>query len=164
MYYRVSHKKALVYKIFYLVFSVLALAYTVYIFAENIVHGFNEGLSFDDIILLIATLFALLFEGSIIWFVIRSFKQPTLLMKNLVFKNDGTPYVPGIVIVCIGIAIFVTLATVFFVSAYIVPFVDMSLRAQWFILDVGLVLGTNLLFTLIYFFTFRHESGSFAII
>ena len=164
MYYQVSRKKSLIFKILYCVFSALVEVYTAYIFFENLIKGCRKGLSFDDIILLISTLFALLFEGSIIGFIVRSFKLPTILMKNLVFKNDGTPYIPGIVMICIGIAISLAMAAIFFVSAYIIPFITMSVRGQYFILSVGLILGTNLLFALIFFFTFRHESGSFSII
>lgn len=164
MYYRVARKKTLIFKIAFLVCSLLAIAYTTYIFFENIVNGVKNGLSFDDIILLIATLFCLLFEGSIIGFIVRSFKQPTILMKNLVFKNDGTPYKPGIAMICIGIALTLAMTAVFLTSAYIRPLFDMPKRAQYFILDVGLTLLVNFAFTMIYFFTFRHESGSFALI
>ena len=164
MYYQVSRKKSVIFKILYLVFSALAIAYTAYIFIENIVNGINNGLSFDDIVLLIATLISMLFEGAIIWFIIRSFKEPTVLMKNLVFKNDGTPYKPGIIITCVGIAITLAMVVVMFVSAYVVELIKIPVRAQYFILDVGLTLFVNLAFVLAYFFTYRHESGSFAII
>ena len=142
----------------------MTIAYTIYIFFENIINGLNNGLSFDDIIMLISTLISLLFEGSIIWFIILSFKQPTILMKNLVFKNDGTPYKPGIALVCAGILLTLALSAVMFVSAYIVEFIEIPIRAQYFIFDVGLTLCVNLSFTLAYFFTYRHESGTFAII
>lgn len=164
MYYQVSRRKSLAFKILYLVFSALVEIYAVYIFFENLLNGVHNGLTFDDIILLISTLCAILFEGAIMGFIVRSFKLPTILMKNLVFKNDGTPYVTGIVLVSIGIAVAMTMTAVFFVSAYITPFLNISLRSQWFVIGVGLILGINLIFTLIYFFTFRHESGSFAII
>ena len=164
MYYRATPKKAIIFKILYLVFSVLTIAYAAYIFFENLLGGINDGLTFDDIILLIATLVSMLFEGAIIWFIIRSFKEPTVLMKNLVFKNDGTPYKPGIVIVCVGIAISLAMTVVMFVSAYVVELIKIPVRAQYFILNVGLTLFVNLAFVLAYFFTYRHESGSFAII
>ncbi len=164
MTYRVSPRKAIVFKILYLLFSVAVLAYSAYIFLENLLNGFSANLTFDDIILLIATLFAILFEGSIIGFIIRSFKLPTILMKNLVFKNDGTPYKPGIALVSIGVVFALALTTVFFLSAFIIPIVKMPFRAQWFLLDVGLIMLVNFLFTLLFFFVFRHESGSFSII
>lgn len=165
MYYQVSRKKAITFKILYLTFSLLTIGFTVFIFFENLVNGFRNGLTFDEIILLIASLFAALFEGSITWFIIRSFKQPTILMKNLVFKNDGTPYIPGIVLVSIGVAIGLALAGVFFVSSFITPiFATMPLRAQWFLFDVGLIMLVNMLFTLLFYFFFRHESGSFSVI
>lgn len=164
MNYRVSPKKAIIFKVLYLLFSLAVLAYTVYIFFENLINGFNKGLTLDDIVLLISTLFAILFEGSIIAFILRSFKLPTILMKNLVFKNDGTPYIPGIALISFGIALMLALSVTFFVSSYITELIAMPKRAQYFILDVGLTLLVNFLFTLVYFFTFRHESGSFAII
>lgn len=164
MTYRVSPRKAIVFKILYLLFSVAVLAYSAYIFLENLLNGFSANLTFDDIILLIATLFAILFEGSIIGFIIRSFKLPTILMKNLVFKNDGTPYKPGIALLSVGTVVMLALTAVFFVSSYVVTLFDMPQRAQYFILDVGLTLFVNFAFSLVYFFVFRHESGSFAII
>ena len=164
MYYQVSRRKAVIFKVIYLVISALVEAFTAYIFFENLVHGFNDKLNFDDIILLIATLFALLFEGSIMGFIVRSFKQPTILMKNLVFKNDGTPYKPGIALICVGIALTLAMTVVMFISAYVKELFDLYIRASYFIFDVGLLLFVNFLFTLIYFFTFRHESGTFSII
>ena len=164
MYYQVSHKKSVVFKILYLIFSALVIGYTAFIFFANIVNGINVGLTFDDIILLIATLVCILFEGAIIWFIIRSFKEPTILMKNLVFKNDGTPYKPGIALVCVGIALSLAMSATMFVSAYVVALIQIPIRAQYFILAVGLTLLVNLAFVLAYFFTYRHESGSFAII
>ena len=164
MYYQVSHKKATIFKIIYLIMSFLVIGYSAYIFFENLVNGFVNNLSFDDIVLLIATLFAILFEGSIIGFIIRSFKQPTILMKNLVFKNDGTPYKPGIALISVGIALTLAMSVVFFISSYITILFAMPIRASYFILDVGLTLLVNFVFTLVYFFVFRHESGTFAII
>ena len=164
MYYQASRKKSPIFKIIYLVFSALTIAYTAYIFIENIANGIDKGLTFDDIVLLIATLVSMLFEGSIIWFIIRSFKEPTILMKNLVFKNDGTPYKPGIALVSVGIAITLAITVVMFISAYFIELIKIPVRAQRFILDVGLTLLVNLSFVLAYFFTYRHESGSFSII
>ena len=157
-------KKAIAFKIIYLIFSALTIAYTVYIFFENLINGVRNGLTFDDIILLISTLISTLFEGAIIYFIIRSFKEPTLLMKSLVFKNDGAPYKPGIILVSIGIALALATSVVMFVSAYVVELLQIPIRAQRFILDVGLTLFVNLYFVLAYFFTYRHEAGSFAII
>ena len=164
MYYQVSRKKSIVFKILYLIFSALVIVYTAYIFFANIANGIKIGLTFDDIILLIATLVCILFEGAIIWFIIRSFKEPTILMKNLVFKNDGTPYKPGIALVCVGIALSLAMTVAMFISAYFVELIKIPIRAQYFILAVGLTLFVNLSFVLAYFFTYRHESGSFAII
>lgn len=85
-------------------------------------------------------------------------------MKNLVFKNDGRPYLPGILIVLAGIMITAALTIVFVISAYFHTIVKLFVRAQYFIVSVGLILFVNLLFTEIYFLTFRHESGTFEII
>lgn len=165
MNYRATPKKAIIFKIIYLVFSLLVAGFTAFVFFENIINGINNGLTFDDIIVVIATLFALLFEGSIIGFIIRSFKEPTILMKNLVFKNDGTPYVPGIVAICVGILLSCVMSVLFFLSAFVTElFSAIPFRAQYFILAVFLTLFVNFVFVLAYFFTFRHESGSFAII
>ena len=77
MNYRNIPKKATIFKVIYLVFSLLVAAYTAFVLIENLAHGFADNLTFDDIVLLIASLFALLFEGSIAGFVVRSFKNPT---------------------------------------------------------------------------------------
>ena len=164
MYYQISRKKALIFKIAYLAVSALVIAYCAFVFFENLVNGFINGLNFDDIILVIATLFAILFEGSIIGFIVRSFKQPTILMKNLVFKNDGTIYKPGVALVSVGAILTLAMSVVFFLNSFALKIFDMYFRASYFILAVGLLLFANLLFTIIYFFVFRHESGTFTII
>lgn len=141
------------------------MAFSSFVFFENIANGIKNSLTFDDIIVVIATLFALLFEGSIIGFIIRSFKEQTILMKNLVFKNDGTPYLPGIIVISVGILLTCAMSVLFVISAFVNDiFTAIPFRAQYFILDVALTLFVNFVFILAYFFTFRHESGSFAII
>ena len=164
MRYRNIPKKATVFKIFYLVLSLLVAAYTAFILIENLVHGIKAGLVFDDTILMIASLFALLFESSITGFIIRSLKHPTILMKNLVFKNDGTPFWVGLIPVAIVAVVTLALSVLMFVSAFITNLFTMNIRGQYFLLAVMLIVSVNLSFTTIYFFTFRHESGSFTII
>ena len=56
MNYRLVPKKATVFKIFYLVFSLLVVAYTAYILIANIISGVKEGVGFDETVFLIATL------------------------------------------------------------------------------------------------------------
>lgn len=162
--YMPTRKKSLTFKIVYLVLSVAVEAYCLYLLIERLVHGIEQQLVFDDIVLLIATLVAVLFEGSIIGFIVRSFKFPTLLMKNLVFKNDGTPYLPGLIIVCIGVVLSLAACIAVAISAFATDWIKISLPAQRYILAVGAIVLVNLGFTLAYFITFRHESGSFAII
>ena len=156
--------KATVFKIIYLIFSLLVAAYAAYLLLENLIKGVKAGVTFDDSILLIAGLIALLFQSSIVGFIIRSFKAPTILMKNLVFKNDGTPYLPGLIGIAIAAVITTAIAVVVFVSAYIVNLLNMDKQSQCFILSFLLIVCVNFLFTTFYFFTFRHESGSFTII
>ena len=164
MSYKFAGKKAVVFKTIYLIFSLLVAIYTAYLLIANLVAGVKAGITFDDTIVLIAVLIALLFQGSIVGFVIRSFKAPTILMKNLVFKNDGTPYLAGLVGIAIAAVITTALAIVIFVSAYIVNLFNMDKQSQCFILCFLLIVCVNFSFTTIYFFTFRHESGSFTII
>lgn len=162
--YRQNPKKTTVFKSVYLAISLAVIGYAIYLLAEYIAYGFRAQINFDDCIIMIALVVAALFEGSIIAFIIRSFRAPTILMKNLVFKNDGTPYVPGILLVLVGALISCAFSIVFFISGYGKSLLDIPLRAQRFIAYVGLMLFVNLAFTEIYFLTFRHESGTFTII
>lgn len=162
--YRKSPKKATVFKIAYLICSAAVFCYSAYLLIDYIVDGFKNGVDFDDCITLISSVVALLFEGSVIGFILRSFKAPTILMKNLVFKNDGTPYFVGVFLVLAGVLLSAALSVVFLISAYFHQLVELYVRAQYFVFSVGLILFVNMLFTEIYFLTFRHESGTFAII
>ena len=164
MRYATVSKKAIAFKTIYLIFSLLVAIYIAYLLIDNLVRGVKVGISFDDAILLIAVLVALLFEGSIVGFIIRSYKAPTILMKNLVFKNDGTPYLAGLIGVAIAAVITVALTILLIVSAYFVNLFNMDKQSQCFILCFLLIICVNFCFTTIYFFTFRHESGSFTII
>lgn len=162
--HRYASKKAPVFKTVYLIFSLLVAIYTAYLLVFNLIRGVKTGITFDDSILLIAVLIALLFQGSIVGFVVRSFRAPTVLMKNLVFKNDGTPYMAGLIGVAVTAAVTTVLAVLMFVSAYIVNLFNMDKQSQCFILCFLLIISVNFVFTTVYFFTFRHESGSFTII
>ena len=164
MRYRDVSRKKTAFKISYLVFSLLVAIYISYLLIDNLIQGINTGIDFDASILLIGVLVALLFQSSVVGFVVRSFNAPTILMKNLVFKNDGTPYLPGLIIITIAAVMFTVLAIVMFVSAYIVKLFNLDNPTQNFILSFLLIVCVNLSFTSIYFFTFRHESGSFEII
>ena len=164
MNYRNIPRKATVFKVIFFSFSLLVCLYTAYLLIEHLVYGFKSGVNFDDCVILIATLFALLFEGSIAGFAVRSFKNPTILMKNLVFKNDGSPYLTGLLAVAIGAVLALAAGITCFISAYFHSLVELPTRAQTFIFDICLIVFVNLSFTTAYFVTFRHESGSFAII
>lgn len=162
--FKQTSRKNTVFKSVYLAVSCLVEAFLAYLLIEYVIYGFNHGVSFDDCVILISSVIALLFEGSVIGFIIRSYRAPTVLMKNLVFKQDGAPYVPGIVLTVAGSVISLALAVVFTVSGYGTSLIEIPARAQRFICSVGWTLFANFLFTDIYFLTYRHESGSFAII
>lgn len=162
--YRQTSKKNVIFKSCYLAISCLVVIYIVYLLADYIAFGFREGLSFDDCVILISSVISALFEGSIAGFIVRSYRAPTILMKNLVFKQDGTPYKPGIALVSVGCALALAVAILFTVSGYGVSIIEIPARAQRFICSVGWMLFVNFLFTDLYCVTYRHESGTFAII
>lgn len=164
MNFRYVPRKSIIFKIIYLVFTVAVSIFTAYLLIADIVRGCRVGMMFDDIIVLITLLISLLFEASIAGFIIRSFKQPTLLMKNLVFKWDGTTYLIGIVSVAISTVISFALTIVMFLSAFFFHLLNIVATAEELIFDILLIVCTNLSFTTAYFFTFRHESGSIAVI
>ncbi len=164
MQYKYIPRKAIVFKIIYLCCTIAVGIFLAYELVANLVQGFRAGIKFDDILVLITVLFSLLFEGSIAGFIIRSFKEPTLLMKNLVFKWDGTPYVVGIVSVCVSAVVALALTVVMFLSAYFFRWLGLPFNVEQMIFGILLIIFVNLAFTSAYFFTFRHESGSIAII
>lgn len=157
-------RKNLIFKSVYLACSIVVIAYVLYCLISFVVYGFANGVSFDDCIVLVSSVVAALFEGSIIGFIVRSFHAPTILMKNIVFKNDGTPFLPGLILTLAGCLAALALSVVFGISAYVTPLFKISVRAQYFVFSIGLILFVNFLFTDVYFVTYRHESGSFAII
>lgn len=150
--------KTTIFKIFYLVFTLLVAAFAAYQTILNIVHVSDNHQSFDDIILLVAAICSVLFEGGIAAFIIRSFKAPTLLLKFVVFKDDGTPYISRIIIV--SVVAFVALATsvVMFVSAYVTRFINLETIAQSFLLDLALIIFVNAIFAIGYFFAYRDDA------
>lgn len=157
--------KIRVFRAVYLSISVLILCYTVYHLAQNILSGIHNSMTFKEMVNIFALLFALLFEFSIVLFIVSSMRSQTLLMKHLVFKPDGTPYKLGVVLVTVGGILLSSLAAVMFASAFGGNFLaPMEKKMQLFIANVMLIFGTNLLFTLFYFITFRHESGMFEMI
>ncbi len=157
-------RKNLIFKSIYLACSAALMGFLIYLLIDFIAYGFKKGVTFDDCIVLIASVIAALFEGSIIGFIVRSFRAPTILMKNLVFKNDGAPFIPGLALTLTGCLLTLGLSIVFGISSFITPLFKIAVRAQYFIFTVGLIMFVNFLFTDIYFVTYRHESGSFAII
>ena len=157
--------KIRIFRAVYLTVSVLILCFTVYNLAQNILSGIHTSLPFKDMINIFALLFALLFEFSIVLFIVRSMRSQTLLMKHLVFKPDGTPFKFGVALAAAGGVILTALAAVVFASAFGSDFLEpMERKMQLFIADVTLIFGMNLLFTLLYFIIFRHESGTFEMI
>ncbi|MDE6441575.1 MAG: hypothetical protein K2L12_02330 [Clostridia bacterium] len=157
-------RKNLIFKSVYLFCSAALMGYLLYLLIDFIAYGFKSGVTFDDCIVLISSVIAALFHGSMIGFIVRSYRAPTLLMKNLVFKNDGTPYKPGIIVISIGAVMALAISIVFGISAYGTKFIDISMRAQYFIFSVGLIMLTHLAFSDAYFVVYRHESGTFTII
>lgn len=157
--------KIRIFRAVYLTVSILILCFTVYNLVQNILSGIHTSLPFKDMVNIFALLFALLFELSIVLFIVRSMRSQTLLMKHLVFKPDGTPFKLGVALVAAGGVILTALAAIVFASAFGSNFLaPMEKKMQFFIADVMMIFGINLLFTLFYFLTFRHESGTFEMI
>ena len=157
--------KIKVFRIVYLISSILILGFTGYIFTDGVISAVHNSLSFKKAVNLIALLLALLFEFGIILFIIRSLRSQTLLMKHLVFKADGTPFKLGVYLTAFGGLALTAVAVIAFSSAYGYDFLKpMEKSMQLFIGDVTLIFGANLLFTVIYFFVFRHDSGIFEMI
>ena len=109
--------KIRVFRAIYLTISALVLCFTVYNLVRNILSGIHASLSFKEMVNIFALLFALLFEFSIVLFIIRSMRSQTLLMKHLVFKPDGTPFKLGVILVAAGGVILTALTVVILASA-----------------------------------------------
>lgn len=161
---RTSKIKA--FRMTYLTLSLALCAYMLYQLIAGICTGLNDRLGFTGIINLFSLLFALLFETGITLFIIRSLHaSQTLLMKNLVFNRDGSPYHVGVGFVSIGAPVFLAMAVFFLGCTYgweLLSQLDpgMLLLAA----DVTLIFGLNLSATMTYFLLFRHEAGAFALI
>lgn len=150
------------YRISYLVASLLTVAFTCYLIVSNVVDGIENGLQFQKAIDLFTLVALGLFESGIIAFIIRSLKGgQTLLIKHLVFKNDGTPYLFGIVLAGVGAVITLVLG-VLLATCVIVP--KMEFGARMLVVDIMFTVFINLLFVDLYAWMFRHESGTFQII
>ncbi len=164
MYIPLSVKRT-VYKTAYLVCSLGVLAYGAAFLVRGLLRGFAGGLAFSDLVDLFARVFALLFEGTVIGFIIRSYRRPTVLIKNLVFKPDGSVYRPGLFLVCAGTVLMGASAGAFLWSAHVRDlFPALTATMQSFIAAVSLIMLVNLLFAVLFYFVFRREAGVFDII
>lgn len=160
-----SHSKIKLFRIIYLLVSLALCVFTTYLLLNGIFTNLHSELQFKSVVNLFALLFALLFEISIVLFIIRSMRSQTLLMKNLVFKPDGTPYRLGIWLVSVNGFVLSTIGIFFLCNAYLFGLLPkMAQESQLFIADVMLIFGVNLDFTFAYFLLFRHESGTFELI
>lgn len=155
-------KKPYIFKTIYLLLSFPVAFYCIYLLWDYLKLGFAGQISFDDIVNMLTILLALLFEGAIIGFIIRSYRNPTILMKNLVFKQDGTPFRPGLIITTAGSVLTgAACAAGFYLGAQGGINQVISARTLFFIAAMMWIMFHNLLFTVAYFFTFRHEAGTF---
>lgn len=150
------------FRISYLSVSLLATMYSVYLLVDGIITGLEEGIAFRGIVGLIALAAVALFQTGIVSFIIRSLRTgQTLLMKHLVFKNDGRPYYFGLILAAVSSAVTLVLAVLLFV-ALLFPHMDGNMRLL--VADIMLTFGLNLAFTVVFYFTFKHESGTFELI
>ena len=137
--------KIRIFRAVYLTVSILILCFTVYNLVQNILSGIHTSLPFKDMVNIFALLFALLFER-----------------EDRVAASAGERRVA---LVAAGGVILTALAAIVFASAFGSNFLaPMEKKMQFFIADVMMIFGINLLFTLFYFLTFRHESGTFEMI
>lgn len=154
------------YRLAYLLVSLALCGYLIYQLIAGVILNFIGNADFQDIINLFSLLFTLLFETSIVLFIIRSLRShQTLLMKNLVFNRDGTPYKAGLSVICVGGILLTVAAIALLLCAYSGTLLfKLDQQTLLFIADVTLIFGVNLDFTLLYFILFRHEAGAFALI
>lgn len=155
-------QKPYVFKTVYFLLSLPVLGWCGYLLIQYIARGFHSGASFDDIIDMITLLVAILFEGAIMGFILRSYRNPTILMKNLVFKADGTPFRPGLIMVSVGTVLFGGALGVLVYSTAAGGILEaLPLQVRCFLIGLVWIAFHNLLFTLLYFPVFRHEAGTF---
>lgn len=161
-----KNNKITKFRLTYLIASLALCAYLTYQLISGIILDFQGTTDFQSIIDLFSLLFTLLFELSVVLFIIRSLRShQTLLMKNLVFNRDGTPFRAGLTAICIGGLLLTALGIALLACVYSGNLLlDLERQTLLFIADVGLIFGVNLDFVLIYFLLFRHESGAFALI
>lgn len=159
------NKKRIIYKLFFLLCSLAVFLYVTAFIAAAVQSGFKGTAVFSELIDTVAAVFALLFEGTVIVFILRSFKLPTVLIKNIVFRRDGTINRPGFIFSAAGAAISAAASGVFLYSAHIKSIIPMlTFLTQMFIAGVSLIMFVNLLFVVSFYFVFRHEASVFDII
>ena len=138
------------------------VAFTIFLIVTNIIDGINNGLQFDKALDLFTFVALGLFESGIISFIIRSLRGgQTLLIKHLVFKRDGTPYIFGIVLVAVG-ALLTLVLGILLATKVMAP--SMVLSSRMLVIDILFTVFVNLFFVDLYAWVFRHESGTFQII
>lgn len=156
------HTRSRLFRWSYLIVNGLLLCWGVYLLASGLKIGLEEGVRFRQTVNLVALLAACLFEVGILLFIVRSLRTgTTLLMKHLVFKNDGTPYRLGILLALPG-ALSMLLSGIMVTWGGWLGAMEASMRQ--FVGFSALIAGVNLLFVFLFFVTFRHESGTFEII
>ncbi len=158
-------KRIKVFRILYLICSLCITAFGAYVLTLCLIDGINNGVTFDLAINMVSVTVCILFEVAIVFFIIRSLRTHiTLLMKNLVFKQDGTPYPFGIIASAIGSGLFIVATILLFIAPALNWLSAMATPLRLFIADVTLTMAANLGFTQAYFWSFRRESGTFEII
>lgn len=158
-------KRIKAFRISYLICSLCIAAFGIYVLALCLIDGINNGVTFDLTINAVSVTVCVLFEVAIIFFIIRSLRTHlTLLMKNLVFKQDGSPYPFGIIASAVGSVLFIAATILLFVAPALNWLDAMTTPMRLFIADVTLTMAANLGFTQAYFWCFRRESGTFEII
>lgn len=154
------------YRLSYLLVSVILCILLSVQLIGGIAEGFSDNTDFLNIVNLFSILFALLFEVSVVLFIIRSLRShQTLLIQSLVFNRDGTPFRSGLIAVSAGGGILTVLAAVLLICVYSGTLLfGLDRLTLLFIADVALIFAVNLDFTFLYFLLFRHEAGAFALI
>lgn len=157
--------KIQIFRLTYLICSVALAAFLLFLFGRALVLAFKNGVMLDGTVRLVALLLCALFQIAIIMFIVRSMRFGiTLLMKNIVFKQDGTPFWAGVLFSAIVSVLLVGVGVTLLVSVFGNNFFGIDVAVQLLFSAVVLTLGVNLAFCFAYFVTFRHESGSFEII
>jgi len=158
--------KITVFRLIYLLFTVLTFGFSVFLMVRDFAYGLKNQIDFNLIIDMVSVLFCGLFEISVALFIVRSLSsRQTLLIKNVVFKRDGSPFFAGVLFTVVSGTLLTALSVLMVISAAGANiFTKMIIGAQLFIADVTATLGVNLLFCFIYFLLFRHEAGTFELI